>query len=246
LPFRSSLAGQVVRRSRPIAIRSDLPILVTIRYCSTPPPPQSYPVARNFTAAAVGSPFPSLLRCGQWFKEPPVNVSNASLFSVSSSRKFSDPRCSRCLPGSSRVQTPSRPHRRRSPSSRLMADFRCCEPLQPSGLLCLVAGDRLHAVRVLLCSESYRGKSSPWVCSFALPLNLIIIFCLLPYASLCWPPPFDVGEQLGRLRRCCLSGLRMLLSLAFTSRTHHHVHVNKRPASRCYFFHRLDTSVMHA
>jgi hypothetical protein len=91
-----------------------------------------------------------------------VNVSNTSLFSASPSRKFSDPRCFRCLPGNSRVQTPSRPHRRQSPAIWAHASrptSGAVEPLRPSGLLCLVAGDWLHAVRVLLCSESCRGKS---------------------------------------------------------------------------------------
>jgi hypothetical protein len=122
----------------------------------TPPPPQSYLVARNFTAAAVGSPSPSLLRCGQWFKEPPVNGARM------------------CRHRRDLIADEVRAHASWPTSGAV-------EPLQPSGLLCLVAGDRLHAVRVLLCSESYRGKSLPWMCSFAL-LNLFIIFCL---ASLC-------------------------------------------------------------
>ena len=40
--------------------------------------------------------------------------------------------------------------------SELTVDFRCCRA-DPAILLCLVAGDRLHAVRVLVCSESCRG-----------------------------------------------------------------------------------------
>jgi hypothetical protein len=78
-------------------------------------------------------------------------------------------------------------------SSELTVDFWCCRAA-PAILLCLVAGDRLHVVRVLLCSESCRGKLSPWMCSFALLLNLITIFCLAsPYAMLA-TTVVDVGE----------------------------------------------------